>query len=256
MADAAAVIQMSGSTAATHTRKRALIELALAYALILAVIWSPRPWQRILWILAVGSVAAMTVRSWEGGQSVGLRSKNFLRSLWVPLVALAFAVAAVMLAVHLQSLRLPYPFPTSMAQTNSPFGHTLLFVKTFWGYALWTFVQQFLLQGFFLLRMLQIIPSPKTAAFAAATLFALAHIPNPVLAIATLLWGFAACVIFLRYRNLYPLAIAHAIFGVTLAITVPPPLIRNMRVGLGYLTYGHRHASVVSFQPKGPDSVH
>jgi membrane protease YdiL (CAAX protease family) len=111
------------------------------------------------------------------------------------------------------------------------------------------------LQGFFLLRMLQILPSPKTAALATASLFAMAHIPNPVLATATLVWGFLACVIFLRYRNLYSLAIAHAICGITLAITVPPPVIRNMRVGLGYINYGHRRASVVSFQPQRPNRI-
>jgi hypothetical protein len=31
--------------------------------------------------------------------------------------------------------------------------------------------------------------------------------------------------------------IAHAILGITVAITVPGPVDHNMRVGLGYLTY-------------------
>jgi membrane protease YdiL (CAAX protease family) len=256
MAQAPAAISETGSPAAARTRKRAVIEIALAYALILAVIWSPRPWQRVLWLFAVGGVAAMMVRSWDGRRSIGLRLKNFLRSMWVPITALAFAATAITLATHLHSLRLPYPFPNSIAHSDSAYDHAMLLIKTFWGYALWTFVQQFLLQGFFLLRMLQIIPAPKTAAFATATLFALAHLPNPVLAITTLVWGFAACIVFLRYRNLYPLAIAHAIFGITLAITVPPTILRNMRVGLGYLTYAHRHAAAVSFQPQRPDSVH
>ena len=30
---------------------------------------------------------------------------------------------------------------------------------------------------------------------------------------------------------------AHAILGITIAITVPGPVDHNMRVGLGYLTY-------------------
>jgi hypothetical protein len=46
-----------------------------------------------------------------------------------------------------------------------------------------------------------------------------------------------------RYRNLYPLMMAHAILGITVALTVPGPVVHNMRVGLGYLTYlPHRHA--------------
>jgi membrane protease YdiL (CAAX protease family) len=112
-----------------------------------------------------------------------------------------------------------------------------------------------LLQGFFLLRLLRLTPGPRSAAFAAAGLFALAHLPNPVLAPLTLVWGFASCLVFLRYRNLYPLAIAHAIFGITIAITVPGPIVRNMRVGLGYLRYGHRHPHPL-LQPQRPDGVH
>ena len=74
----------------------------------------------------------------------------------------------------------------------------------------------------------------------ASLLFALAHLPNPILAPITLIWGFAACLLFLRYRNLYPLMIAHAILGITIAVAIPGPVVHNMRVGLGYVTYS-RH---------------
>jgi membrane protease YdiL (CAAX protease family) len=85
------------------------------------------------------------------------------------------------------------------------------------------------------------MPTPARAALAAAAMFSLAHLPNPILTVLTFIFGLAACLIFLRYRNLYSLGIAHAILGVTLAITLPAPLIRNMRVGLGYLTYPSHH---------------
>jgi membrane protease YdiL (CAAX protease family) len=124
-----------------------------------------------------------------------------------------------------------------------------LFIETYWGYALWAAVQQFLLQCFFLSRLRRLLPSERMAAAAAAFIFALAHLPSPILASVTLLWGFAACLLFLRYRNLYTLAMAHAILGITIAITIPGPVIRNMRVGLGYLTYGHTHRPVQSPQP-------
>jgi hypothetical protein len=35
----------------------------------------------------------------------------------------------------------------------------------------------------------------------------------------------------------YPLALAHAVLGITVAITIPGPVVHNMRVGLGYLRY-------------------
>lgn len=238
MAHGAAAV--GGNSAESGGKRRALLEIALAYALILAVIWTPRPLQRFLWLAAVGAVATMIVLSHEGSEVFGLRTKNFFPSLWVVGAALALAAVALATADGLHTLRVPSGF--------------IHFIATYWAYALWTFVQQFLLQGFFLLRLLRLLPGPKSAAFAAAGLFALAHLPNPILAPVTLLWGFAACLLFLRYRNLYPLAMAHAIFGITIAVTVPGPVVHNMRVGLGYLTYAHRHAP--SLQPQGPDRIH
>jgi Type II CAAX prenyl endopeptidase Rce1-like len=256
MGNGAAAIENDGNLTATRSKRRALIEIAVAYGLIMSVIWTARPLQRLLWLVAVGTVAVITWRSWDGLKAVGLRRENFFRSLWVVGAALAIAAMAVLVAIHLHTLGLPDPPATGPGSSDDFSGGFMLFVRTYWGYALWTFVQQFLMQGFFLLRLLRLLPGPRSAAFAAAGLFALAHLPNPILAPVTLIWGFAACLIFLRYRNLYPLAMAHAIFGITIAITIPGPVVHNMRVGLGYLTYGHRHSHAQLLQPQGPDRVH
>ncbi len=234
MASAASAPREHESSTASPTRRRALIEIAIAYGLILVVIWSPRPWQRFTWMLAAVAVATIIALSFDGARAMGLRAKNFFRSIWVVGVALALAGVAVALAIRYHTLRTP--------------GGALFFFEDFWSYALWSAVQQFLLQCFFLSRLLRLLPDAKMAAFAAAFLFALAHLPNPLLASLTVIWGFVACLIFLRYRNLYPLAMAHAILGITIAITIPGRVDHNMRVGLGYLTYHrgfhrHRHLS-------------
>ena len=57
----------------------------------------------------------------------------------------------------------------------------------------------------------------------------------------TFVWGLLACLLFLHYRNLIPLALIHALFGIVLATAIPGRIIRNMRVGLGYLTYPATH---------------
>jgi membrane protease YdiL (CAAX protease family) len=215
---------------------RVFVELAVGYALILIVCWTPRPWQRLLWWVAAASIVLITTISFDGLQAMGLRKTNFLRSLWVVGVALLLAGAAVLVAAKLQTLHLPSTFA--------------LFIKTYFAYAVWAAVQQFLMQCFFLLRLLRLLPSAKFAAVIAALIFALAHLPNPILTSVTLIWGFAACLVFLHYRNLYPLAIAHAIFGIAIAVTVPGPVDHNMRVGLGYLIYGHTHKPYSLPQPK------
>jgi Type II CAAX prenyl endopeptidase Rce1-like len=218
--------------------RRALAEIAIAFGLIMAVIWTPRPAQRYLWMIAAAAVATITCVSFDGAKAMGLRGANFLRSLWIAGAALALAGIAIALAATLGTLRMPHG--------------VVVFLATYCAYAVWSGVQQFLLQCFFLLRFLRLIPNKALAALATATLFAVAHLPNPILAPVTLLWGFAACLHFLRYRNLYPLAIAHAILGITLAMAIPGPVDHNMRVGLGYLTYSRHHLQ--ERRPHAPDS--
>jgi membrane protease YdiL (CAAX protease family) len=218
-----------------RSKVRDLIELAVAYTLILIVIWTPRPWQKLLWWVAAASIALLIGMSFDGLKAMGLCNANFHHSLWVVVVALLAAAAAILFAARLHTLHLP--------------GNNILFIKTYWAYAVWAAVQQFLLQSFFLPRILRLLPKAGLAAATTALIFALAHLPNPILTPATLIWGFASCLIFLRDRNLYPLAVAHAIFGITIAITVPGHVDHNMRVGLGYLTYGPFRGPANSSQP-------
>lgn len=198
-------------------------ELICGYALIMAVIWTPRPTQRFLYIATVLYLTIVLWRSFEGPHPMGLRWQNLLRSLWIAGVAMLLSATAILIAIHNQTLHAPRSLP--------------LFLKSFWGYALWSFVQQVLLVDFFLRRLLRLLPTRSAAIVAAAVLFASAHLPNPILTVVTLIMGLAACALFLHYRNLWPLALAHAILGITIAITVPSPLVRNMRVGIGYLRY-------------------
>ncbi len=128
------------AAAERRSKRRAAIELAVAYALILSVIWSPRPLQRVLWLVAVAGVAIMMSRSWDGRLAIGLRRENFLRSLWVPATALALSATAVIVAARLHSLHLPASLAAGPGSPDNLLVHTLLFVRTFWGYALWTFV--------------------------------------------------------------------------------------------------------------------
>lgn len=234
---------------APRSKRRAFLELAIVYGLIMVVIWTPRPWQRHLWWIAAAAIVIITCLSFNGLKAMGLTTDNFLRSLWVVGAALLVAAVAVIVADRLHTLHLPRPPATGLSRWVSLPSESILFIKTYWAYALWAGVQQFLLVGFFLPRFLRLLPGTNSAAILAAGLFALAHLPNPILTPITLMWGLVACRLFLRYRNLYPLAMAHAIVGITIAVSIPGPVVHNMRVGLGYLTYGHTHKPAASPQP-------
>jgi membrane protease YdiL (CAAX protease family) len=211
-----------------NRKHRDLLEFSVAYGLILLAIWTPQPWQRWLSLAALAWVLLATWLSFDGWRTMGFRISGFWRPVWVVGLALLLAAAAIGVAARLQTLHVP-SFPK-------------LFFQRYWAYAIWAFLQEFLLLNFFLLRLLRVIENRTAAAIVATSLFALTHLPNPILTPLTLIWGYAACLIFLRYRNIYMPAMAHAIFGICIAVTVPGPVDHNMRVGLGYLTYHtHRH---------------
>ncbi|MGC2300922.1 MAG: CPBP family intramembrane glutamic endopeptidase [Acidobacteriaceae bacterium] len=202
-------------------------ELAIGYGLILATIWTPNPAQRILYWIAFAWIAITAALRWKETAPNGLGLKGLLPSLWIVAAAIAILFAGVALAERLHTLHPLYgPLPI---------------LTHVWGYALWALMQQFILQIYVLLRLLRLGMRRTPAIALSAGLFSIAHIPNPVLVALTLVWGAVTCLLFLRYRNLYTLALAHGILGMCLAITVPNHINHHMRVGLGYLEYHAHH---------------
>jgi hypothetical protein len=103
-------------------------------------------------------------------------------------------------------------------------------LKHIFGYVLWTIYQQFLLQDFFMDRLLRMMPS-GAAVTMAGILFATAHLPNLVLTAACVVWGIVSCVLFRRYGNLWVLGLAQGMLGLCFAIWVPDSLHHHLRVG-------------------------
>jgi membrane protease YdiL (CAAX protease family) len=211
------------SCSKARSRRRDFLELSGIYGLILLVIWTPHPYQKPLWCVAALITIFVIAGSFEGLESMGLCTANLCRSLWGVGLAAGLALVAVGLADRLHTLHTP----TTLAST----------VLHFAGYALWATVQEIILQCFFLARSVRLIGNATLAAIFSACLFSVAHLPNPVLAVITLVCGVAACLFYLHYRNVWPLAVAHALLGIAIAITIPADLDHNMRVGVGYFTY-------------------
>lgn len=207
--------------------RRDLLELTLGYGLILVVIWTPNPAQRFLYWFTFAFIAVTAWLAREHHETHGLGLRGLLPSLWIPALAAGLFVVAVLIA--------------RAAGTLHPLYGVLPLTLHIGGYAVWALMQQFILQIYILLRLLRMGLRRTPAVVLSAILFSLAHVPNPVLVGLTLLWGTLACLLFLRYRNLYTLALAHGILGMCVAVTVPNSIQHHLRVGLGYLTYGHRH---------------
>jgi Type II CAAX prenyl endopeptidase Rce1-like len=210
----------------SKSKKRDAAELAIGYVLVLLAEWIPSPAsQRFLFWFTLAWVIVTTTLARPNARTLGLWPSN-ARSVWIfPAIVLLGAVS-IWMASQLHTLH-DFSIGTLMGRVR--------------GYLAWSLLQQFILQDYFLLRLLRLIPGKAAAAVsAAAILFASVHIPNPVLMLGTLLWGMAACILFLRYRDLYSLGVAHCLLGICIAVTVPAHIHHGMRVGLGYRQYRPR----------------
>jgi hypothetical protein len=205
-------------------RSRGRLELAIIFAAILIALWSERPLQKALGLTTFLWIVVSILRSGNDAASLGLRVRGMRQSLWIVGVALALAAFAIAIAWRMHTVHI---MPGSVVAVAWPVA----------AYMLWALIQQFILQDFFLLRLLPILPTRTAAVMLAAVLFAVAHLPNPLLTVMTLVWGAVSCALFLRYRNLYWLGIAHGVLGICLSIAVPNAVHHQMRVGLGYLRW-------------------
>ncbi len=207
------------------SRARDLAELILGYGVIVGVIWMPEPWQRIFSPIALVLTLLVVLAGRRNRNELGVGSRGLISSLWILPAAIALAAVSVFAAAKIGTLHPLY---------KADFRHIA-------GYVLWTLYQQFLLQDYFMDRLLRLLANESAAVTLAGALFAAAHLPNLVLTAATLVWGIVSCALFRRYHNLWALGLAQGLLGLCFAVCVPDALHHHLRVGLGYLRYHHGH---------------
>lgn len=199
---------------------RNVAELILGFLGIVAILWLPTHEQVIFGPIALFAPLVLVLSRRPGLNDLGLGFRGFGSSLWILPAAVVVSVLGVEFAKYAGT------FHTLYAPDFSHVG----------GYVLWTLYQQFLLQDFFLPRLTNILSS-NTAIGVAAVLFAVAHLPNIPLVIATLVWGAVSCRLFRRYHNIWALGLAQGVLGLCFAVCVPDAWHHHMRVGLGYFRY-------------------
>jgi membrane protease YdiL (CAAX protease family) len=186
----------------------------------LIVLWLPTREQLIFGPIALLMPAILVLSNRPDANELGLSWRQLLSSLWILPVAVAVASIGILLAYRVGTLHDLY---------KADFAHV-------GGYVLWTIYQQFLLQDYFMPRLTRLL-STNAAIALAAVLFAIAHLPNIPLTMATLVWGAISCALFRRYRSLYVLGLTQGLLGLCFAVCVPDLFLHHMRVGLGYWHY-------------------
>jgi len=205
-----------------------LVEAVGVTGAVLVLIWLVQPFgtpgmDLALRILIVGSMVVSNVLHRDSFRRLGIRVDNLGRAARAVLPPTAIAaVVVVALGLILSSPRL------SLQRLLLNFGY----------YVMWGFAQQYALQGFILLRLVD-AGLTKRAPPAAAALFALVHAPNPGLVVMTFSAGWMWCVLFRREPNLLMLAVSHAFLAVVADTMLPAAVIGGYHVGPKYLEWAH-----------------
>lgn len=206
----------------TPSRLAPVWEVVVGYILIEAALWTGGD-LRWAWSMAAGVwIISLIVYRRQSLSELGLGWTEPLQSLWV--IPAAALISGAML------------FGARLAGTLHACAVNRRFFAAVLGYLFWTLQQEIMLQSFFFNRLERALGSGK-AVWIAAGLFALAHVPNPVLVPATLVGGLVFCKLFRRYRNIYTLVVAQTILGICLGAAVPDAVHHHMRVGIGYLNF-------------------
>jgi len=174
--------------------------------------------------VSVPAAIVVSLTVWSGLRSGvwGLSPTAFLPALRAAAILTAAAVPVVLAAgMALGTLH----------DRGSPFRDLAVLIP--WGTA-----QQWVLQSV-VLREAQRFTSPKKSIVLAAVLFALVHVPNPVLTVATFAGALGWCAIFARHPNIVPLGISHAIGTLALLYAFDDRVTGHLRIGHAYLRLHH-----------------
>lgn len=197
--------------------------ILVAFALLEWALWTAPPVQGIASLLFIAWIVTTTLSERRPARDLGLAASGFSRAAALALPFAAAAVAMILIVASLCGTLRP------LFGARAPAAHVL-------GYALWALLQQFILNAYFYATLERLL-TPRRAYLGAVALFTVAHIPNPVLLLGTLLASLFLVWVFQRSRNIYPLGIAHAGLGLAVAVSVPDTLVRHMRVGLSFFHF-------------------
>jgi len=200
-----------------------LVEPVAIFLSIVLYIW----WLRFEHPSFAFVILAIVVLShiWHGEapHDLGFRRENFAACLAIFWPALLFTVLTLLsFGILLQTMR-----ETDLERA----------VVGFFSYCVWGLFQQYLLNGYFVNRLAAASSSARGTAMMAGTMFAGAHTPNWFLMIVAFAAGYCCARVYLRFRNLYFLGLAHGTIGSLLFLVVPDWVSHHLCVGPGW--FGH-----------------
>ena len=210
----------------TTSRTLALAEIVSVALSCLIAEWvflsflSRYRWLVIVPLLLAVAFMVLSHRAYrESARDLGFRSDNLVRALrlliWPTLIAV---IIIFVVGWYLTG-------PPSLPRLLRP---RLLVVPA------WALFQQYALQGFINRRAQVAFGKGVVSVLLVAVVFAVLHLPNPVLSMLTLLGGLIWATVYQREANLFALAASHTVASISLAIALPLTVINGLRVGFKY----------------------
>jgi hypothetical protein len=196
-----------------------LLEAGIIFSSIMLYIWRLRYTTPRSWIVILGCVILSHLVRREHSDSVGFRWNNFRECL--------DRLAPVLLLITLTLVSIGVLCATMRRITLEQALLSWLF------YCPWGLFQQYLLNGYLANRLLAFLPASRVPLIN-AFLFCGAHSPNWFLMLATFATGYLSTRVFMKYRNLYFLGLAHGLIGTLLFIVIPDSISHHLTVGPGF----------------------